>query len=89
MNQLVAGTVRYVPDFQGRSLNTVNEVFQFEAARHFENTGCFYLIISIWRLAQSTHFSSKLMLILWNQIKIDFYSKVQSVWSNIYETGPD
>jgi hypothetical protein len=30
-------------DFRIRTLNIVNEVFQFEATRRFEDTGCFYL----------------------------------------------
>jgi hypothetical protein len=57
-------SVRRVQDFRTRALNTVNEFFQFEAVRRFEDTRCFCLIICICRLAQPSHFSGRPMLIL-------------------------
>jgi hypothetical protein len=47
MPNAVQTNVRRVQDFRTRSLNTVNEIFQFEPARHFEDTEYFYLIICI------------------------------------------
>jgi hypothetical protein len=39
-----AGRVRRIHDFQSRTRDTINDIFECEAARCFEDTGCFYLM---------------------------------------------